>query len=114
MRAMILESLAPAEKSPLVLREVATPTPGPNQLRVKVHTCALCHTALHTVEGDLAPHKRPVIPGHQIVGIVDALGPGVTTYKEGDRVGIPWLHSTDQACEFCRRGLENLCPNAQF
>jgi propanol-preferring alcohol dehydrogenase len=69
---------------------------------------------LHTVEGDLPRHKRPIIPGHQIVGPVDALGSGVTIHKEGDRVGIPWLHSTDGTCEFCRRGLENLCPNARF
>jgi propanol-preferring alcohol dehydrogenase len=81
---------------------------------VKVRTCGLCHTDLHTVEGDLPPHRTPVVPGHQIVGVIDALGTAVTTKKEGDRVGIPWLYSTDGACEFCRCGLENLCPNARF
>jgi propanol-preferring alcohol dehydrogenase len=111
---MVLEKTAPAEESPLVFRDLPTPTPGPAQVRLRVHACGLCHTDLHTVEGDLPPHKRPVIPGHQIVGQIDALDPNVTTYKEGDRVGIPWLHSTDGACEFCRRGLENLCPNARF
>src|SRR5262249_26641358 len=114
MRAMLLETAATAEQSPLILREISTPTPRPGEVRVKVHTCGLCHTDLHTVECDLAPHKRPVIPGHQIVGTIDAVGPNVTLYKEGDRVGIPWLHSTDQTCDFCRRELENLCPNARF
>jgi propanol-preferring alcohol dehydrogenase len=88
--------------------------PGPGEVRVKVQVCGLCHTDLHTVEGDLTPHKRPVVPGHQIVGVIDSLGPNVTTLKEGDRVGIPWLHSTCGICEFCRHGLENLCVNAKF
>jgi len=114
MRAMVLDFTASVETSPLVLREVATPTPGPDEVRVKVHACALCHTDLHVIEGDLPPHKRPIIPGHQIVGTIDALGANVSTHKEGDRVGIPWLHSIDGTCEFCRRGLENLCPNAHF
>jgi alcohol dehydrogenase, propanol-preferring len=111
---MVLDHHAPIEESPLVLRDLPTPTPAPGQVRVRVHACGLCHTDLHTVEGDLPPHKRPVIPGHQIVGVIDALGPNVTTHKEGDRVGIPWLHSTCGECEFCRRGLENLCPTARF
>ena len=111
---MLLERTAPAEESPLSLRDVATPTPGPGEVRVRVHTCGLCHTDLHTVEGDLPPHKRPVIPGHQIVGVIDALGPNVSTHHEGDRVGIPWLYSTDGTCEYCQRGLENLCPSARF
>ncbi len=114
MRAMLLEKTGLAEESPLVFRDLATPTPASGQLRVKVHACGLCHTDLHTVEGDLPPHKRPVIPGHQIVGVIDARGPNVTTHKEGDRVGISWLHSTDGACEYCRRGQENLCLNARF
>jgi propanol-preferring alcohol dehydrogenase len=96
------------------MRHVATPTPGSGEVRVKVNVCGLCHTDLHTVEGDLPLHKRPVIPGHQVVGVVDALGSGVTAYKEGDRVGIAWLHSTDGTCEYCRRGLENLCVNGRF
>ena len=111
---MVLDKAVPVEQSPLVLREIATPLPKPGEVRVRVHVCGLCHTDLHTVEGDLAPHKRPVIPGHQIVGVVDALGSGVTNYKEGDRVGIAWLHSTDGSCEYCGRGLENLCLNGRF
>jgi propanol-preferring alcohol dehydrogenase len=114
MRAMVLDKAVPVEQLPLVLRDVATPLPKPSEVRVRVHVCGLCHTDLHTVEGDLAPHKRPVIPGHEIVGVVDALGSGVTAYKEGDRVGIAWLHSTDGSCEYCGRGLENLCINGRF
>jgi propanol-preferring alcohol dehydrogenase len=111
---MVLDKAVPVEQSPLVLREVATPLPKPGEVRVRVHVCGLCHTDLHTVEADLAPHKRPVVPGHQIVGVVDALGLGVTVHKEGDRVGIAWLHSTDGSCEYCGRGLENLCLNGRF
>src|SRR6267142_1258232 len=109
MRAMVLEKAAPAEQSPLSLREIATPIPAFGQVRVKVHVCGLCHTDLHTVEGDIPLHKHPVIPGHQVVGVIDELGPGVTAHKEGDRVGIAWLHSTDGTCEYCRRDLDNLC-----
>jgi len=114
MRAIVLDQIAAVEESPLSLRDLPMPIPGPGQVRVKVHTCGLCHTDLHTVEGDLAPHRRPVIPGHQIVGRIDGLGSKVSGLKEGDRVGIPWLHWTCGGCEFCRRGLENLCVNAKF
>jgi propanol-preferring alcohol dehydrogenase len=111
---MVLDKTGLAEGSPLAMRHVANPTPASGEVRVKVRACGLCHTDLHTVEGDLAPHKQPVIPGHQMVGVIDARGPNVTTYKEGDRVGIPWLHSTDSTCEYCSRGLENLCINGRF
>jgi propanol-preferring alcohol dehydrogenase len=74
----------------------------------------MCHTDLHTVEGDLSLPKLPVIPGHQIVGSVDALGPGAHAFKEGDRVGVPWLHWTDGVCDYCRRDLENLCDKGRF
>jgi propanol-preferring alcohol dehydrogenase len=114
MRAMLLEHARPVEEGPLREADLAIPYPGPGQVRVKVHACGLCHTDLHTVEGDLPPHKQPVVPGHQIVGLIDALGADVRTCKEGDRVGIAWLHFTDGACEFCHRGLENLCVNARF
>ena len=114
MRAMLLERPQPAEKSPLTLDDLPTPTPGPGEIRVRIRCCGLCHTDLHTVEGDLQLPRLPVVPGHQIVGIVDALGPGARIFKEGDRVGIPWLYSTDNQCDYCRRGLENLCDQAQF
>jgi propanol-preferring alcohol dehydrogenase len=114
MRALILEHARPVEENPLREADLPVPAPGSGDVRVKVRACGLCHTDLHTVEGDLPAHKRPVVPGHQIVGVVDAVGASVTAYKDGDRVGVPWLYSTDGRCEFCRCGLENLCPNARF
>jgi alcohol dehydrogenase, propanol-preferring len=114
MRAMQLDQPLPAEQSPLQLRELPTPTPAANQVRVKVRCCGLCHTDLHTIEGDLPLPKSPVVPCHQIVGFIDEIGKDVHTLKEGDRVGIPWLHQTDGTCDYCRRGLENLCDNARF
>ncbi len=114
MRAMVLEKPRPAEESPLILREVPTPEPKAGEIRVRVRCCGLCHTDLHTVEGDLSLPRLPIIPGHQVVGMVDALGPGVHAFKEGDRVGVPWLYSTDRTCEYCHRGLENLCENGRF
>ena len=111
---MALDKPGPAEASPLQLREVAAPAPAPGEVRVRVHCCGLCHTDLHTVEGDLMLPKLPVIPGHQIVGMIDAVGSGVQDMKEGDRVGIPWLHSTDGTCEYCLNEQENLCDAAQF
>jgi len=114
MRALILEHAHPVEETPLREADLPIPTPGPGEVRVRVRACGLCHTDLHTVEGDLPPHKSPVVPGHQIVGVIDALGAGVTAHREGDRIGVPWLHSTDGTCEFCHSGLENLCLNARF
>lgn len=114
MRAMVLETPRPVEESPLALREMPTPAPGPGEVRVRVRCCGLCHTDLHTVEGDLPLPRLPIVPGHQVVGIVDAVGEGVRSRREGDRVGIPWLYSTDQTCDYCRRGLENLCEQARF
>jgi propanol-preferring alcohol dehydrogenase len=111
---MVLEKPRPAEESPLVPRDLLDPVPHGNQVRVQVRCCGLCHTDLHTVEGDLPLPKLPIVPGHQIVGVIDALGHAVRRLKEGDRVGIPWLHHTDGSCEYCRRGLENLCDNARF
>jgi propanol-preferring alcohol dehydrogenase len=114
MRAMVLREPRPVEESPLELREIPTPVPGRGEIRLRVRCCGLCHTDLHTVEGDLPLPKLPLVPGHQIVGVVDAAGEGVRTRREGDRVGIPWLYSTDQTCDYCRRGLENLCEQARF
>jgi len=111
---MQLAAPRPIEQNPLHFAELPDPTPAPGQVRVRVSCCGLCHTDLHTVEGELALPRLPVVPGHQIVGIIDALGPGVRTFKEGDRVGIPWLHATDQTCHYCRMNLENLCDHARF
>lgn len=114
MRAMVLGQPKPAEENPLRAIEMAAPAPGPKEIRVQVKACGICHTDLHTVEGELPLPKTPVIPGHQIVGVVDAVGAGVREFREGDRAGIPWLHSTCGECRYCRKGLENLCENARF
>ena len=114
MRAMVLDKPMPVEESPLRWGELPVPDPGRGEIRVRVRTCGVCHTDLHTVEGDLPLPKLPLVPGHQIVGLVEALGPGVRQFREGDRVGIPWLHSTCGVCQYCRRGLENLCEQACF
>jgi propanol-preferring alcohol dehydrogenase len=114
MRAMVLEATRRAEESPLALRDVPLPQPGPGEIRIRVRCCGLCHTDLHTVEGDLRLPKLPVTPGHQVVGVVDATGQGVAAFRAGDRVGVPWLYSTDGTCAYCRRGQENLCQNGRF
>jgi propanol-preferring alcohol dehydrogenase len=114
MKAMQLRQPAPVDTSPLVLTEVETPQPGPGQVRLKIHTCGVCHTDLHIVEGDLALPRLPTIPGHQIVGVVDAVGEGVTLHQVGDRLGVPWLYQTCGQCRYCRRGQENLCEQIRF
>ncbi len=114
MKAMILDHDAAIGTAPLQLREVPVPEPGPGQVRVKVHVCGICRTDLHVVEGELPPVTRPVIPGHQAVGVVDQLGADVTTLRRGDRVGIAWLQETCRTCEFCASGRENLCARPTF
>jgi alcohol dehydrogenase, propanol-preferring len=94
--------------------KVHTPRPGPTQVRVKVSVCGVCRTDLQTVEGEIHPPGLPITPGHQVVGVIDALGRDVKGKKIGQRVGVPWLYSACGACEFCRRGEENLCPRARF
>jgi alcohol dehydrogenase, propanol-preferring len=114
MRAMVLESPRAAEQNPLELRDVPMPEPGAGEVRVRIAACGVCHTDLHIVEGELQLPKLPLVPGHQIVGVVDAVGPGARAFREGDRVGIPWLNWTDGECRYCRSGLENLCERARF
>ena len=114
MRAMLLSDNAPIGESPLAWREVPDPQPGPGEVRLRVRCCAICRTDLHVIEQDLPRAKMPVIPGHQVVGTVDALGPGCTRLKIGERVGIAWLRHTCGACGFCRAGRENLCESARF
>jgi alcohol dehydrogenase, propanol-preferring len=114
MRAMLLKKPKPAEETPLFARDLPLPAPAPGEIRLRVKVCGVCHTDLHTVEGDLKLPKLPVVPGHQIVGVVDALGQGASKFREGDRAGIPWLNWTCGQCRFCRKGLENLCENARF
>lgn len=104
----------PAEDGPLRVLELPEPNPGAGEIRVRVRACGVCHTDLHAVEGELTLPMLPIVPGHQIVGVVDALGAGVTNFREGDRVGIPWLHWTCGECIYCRAGQENLCDRALF
>ncbi len=115
MKAMILRKPAPIEEQPLELVDLPLPEPGPGQIRIDVDACGICHTDLHTVEGDLDLPQLPIVPGHQVVGTVAARGESADRYQVGDRVGVAWLHhvSCDE-CEYCQRGLENLCPNATF
>ncbi len=110
MRAIVLEK--PGE--PLRLKEVPIPSPGPGQVLLKVAACGICRTDLHILDGELPNPKLPLIPGHEIVGRVVELGAGVTRYRIGDRVGVPWLGYTDGTCRYCRSGKENLCENARF
>ena len=111
---MVLEAPALAEQAPLHAREVSLPAPQPGEIRVQVQCCGICHTDLHTVEGELPLPKLPIVPGHQVVGIVDAVGPGVNRFREGERIGIPWLHWTCSVCRYCVSGSENLCERGQF
>ena len=110
MRVMLLDE----PRQPLRLAAVAVPTPGPGQVLIRVHACAVCRTDLHVVDGELTQPKLPLIPGHEIVGSVAALGADVERFRIGDRVGVPWLGWTCGICEFCRLGRENLCELARF
>jgi len=114
MKAYISKTPRPIEEVPLAEVEVEDPVPGPDEVRIKISTCGICYTDLHVIEGELPPKKLPIIPGHEIVGVVDATGEKVTRYKLGDRVGAAWLHSACGECEFCLRGNENLCEEARF
>ena len=114
MKAMLLERIAPVAERPLRLIELPDPQPGPGEIKVRVRACGVCRTDLHVVEGDLPQSRLPVVPGHQIVGEVDALGPGARAFAPGDRVGIAWLRGTCGECAYCRRGAENLCPASRY
>ena len=110
MRAMVLEQIG----QPLAARDKPVPEPGPGQLQVAVSACGVCRTDLHVVDGDLTEPRLPVIPGHQIVGRITRLGPGVSGLFEGDRVGIPWLGGSCGQCGYCLGGAENLCGEARY
>lgn len=110
MRAMLFEKSG----EPLQKTELPMPTPGPGQVLIRVHACAVCRTDLHVVDGELAHAKLPLVPGHEIVGTVADLGDGVSRFKAGDRVGVPWLGWTCGQCNYCLDGQENLCDHAKF
>jgi propanol-preferring alcohol dehydrogenase len=114
MRAQVLHAAAPIASAPLVLEERPAPDPGPGEVRVRVHACACCRTDLHVCEGDLELTRLPVVPGHQVVGVVDTVGEACQRLAVGDRVGVAWLHETCGRCAFCLRGEENLCEQARF
>src|SRR3954454_4113204 len=111
MRAMILRALGPIgqDGTPLEAAELPDPVPGPGELRLRVAVCGVCHTELDEIEGRTPPPRLPVVLGHQVVGRVDALGPGVTSPRLGDRVGVAWIGSAEGCCKHCREGNENLC-----
>ena len=100
--------------SPLRPADVPVPDPGPESVLIRVRACAVCRTDLHIVDGELTDPKLPLVPGHQIVGIVQETGEGAERFSTGDRVGVPWLGYTDGTCHFCRTGRENLCDDARF
>ena len=114
MRAMVLHEPKDITQKPLQLEDIPVPEPAPGQIRIKVLACGVCHTDLHTVEGDLPLPKLPLVPGHEVVGVVDKLGEGVTRFSLGDKAGAVWLYRTCGQCKFCRSGRENLCENAMF
>lgn len=104
----------PVDTGPLRRVERPAPAPGPGQVRVRVSCCGVCRTDLHLAEGDLRPRRPQVVPGHEVVGHVDALGPGARRFAVGERIGVAWLGGTDGSCRFCRRGDENLCTAPVF
>ncbi len=114
MRAMVVHTPAAIDSNPLMLTEMAPPEPAPGEILVRVTACGVCRTDLHVCEGDLAPKHARMIPGHEVVGVVERLGAGCTRFARGARVGIAWLRETCGVCAYCRRGRENLCPSARF
>ncbi len=114
MQAWQVARPGPIGERPMELVELDVPQPGPGQIRVRVVACGVCRTDLHVAEGDLPVHRQRVVPGHEVVGVVEARGPGAERFATGERVGLAWLAATCGACRFCRRGAENLCPNATF
>src|SRR4029077_19972403 len=107
MKACVLRAAAPVNSNPLQFTDASAPEPAKGEVLVRVNFCGVCRTDLHVVEGELPPRKIPVIPGHQVVGVVEKCGEGAGRFRVGARAGIAWLHSTDQTCEYCRGGMEN-------
>jgi propanol-preferring alcohol dehydrogenase len=114
MKAMLLQHPAPIEENPLAFKEIEIPPIRDDELLIRVKACGICHTDLHTVEGELPLSRLPIVPGHQIVGVIERTGRNACEYPVGERVGVPWLHSACGTCQFCRKGNENLCESARF
>jgi len=114
MKAWVVDRPGPVESGPLMRVDKTVPEPGPGQVRVRVRVCGVCRTDLHLAEGDLAPRRPRVTPGHEVVGVVDRLGPGAARWRVGDRIGVPWLAHTCGSCRFCVSGRENLCLAPRF
>jgi propanol-preferring alcohol dehydrogenase len=114
MKICLLNSPARIETNPLQFTDVPAPNPDKGEVLVRVHACGVCRTDLHVIEGELPQRKSPVIPGHQVVGVVEQQGEGSHRYAIGARVGVAWLHHTDGVCRYCRMGEENLCDNPTF
>jgi alcohol dehydrogenase, propanol-preferring len=114
MRACVLQSSAPIETNPLQYQDIPKPEPSGTQVLVRVNACGICRTDLHVIEGELTPRKSPIIPGHQIVGVIESVGERARQHAIGTRVGIAWLHSTDGTCDYCRAKKENLCNDPTF
>jgi propanol-preferring alcohol dehydrogenase len=114
VEAMVLRHAGQIDRPRLELEQREPPAPGPGELRLRLAACAVCRTDLQITEGDLPAHARPVVPGHQAVGRVEAIGPDVAGWQVGDRAGVGWLAGVDGTCNECRAGRENLCPNATF
>ncbi len=114
MRAWVVDRPGPVDTGPLVLVDLPDPEPGPLQVRVRVTCCGVCRTDLHLAEGDLAPRRAGTVPGHEVVGVVDRVGPGAERLRVGQRVGVAWLGGADGTCRYCRSGRENLCMAPTF
>ena len=114
MQAWVVDTPGPIDGKPLRRTERPVPQPAPGEVRIRVRACGVCRTDLHLAEGDLAPKHTRVIPGHEVVGIVDGVGPGAGRFVEGDRIGVPWLAHTCGVCRFCAAGRENLCIAPRF
>jgi propanol-preferring alcohol dehydrogenase len=114
MKACVLETPSPIEDRPLKYMDVDLPIPEGNEVRVRVTACGVCRTDLHVAEGDLPQRIPAVIPGHQIIGVIETVGESVSEFSLGQGVGVAWLHATCGTCRFCSSGRENLCEKAEF
>jgi alcohol dehydrogenase, propanol-preferring len=114
VRAWVVDRPGPVVEGPLRAVTLPDPEPGPGEVRIRVSACGVCRTDLHLAEGDLAPRRPRTVPGHEVVGVVDAIGPGSERFERGERIGIAWLRGTCARCRWCRSGRENLCLSARF